>query len=112
MAKKPSKKSKSRGRKPKETVSPKPNDTSCDAICLKIGQDAYQQVLGDVNASRTIPKEYKKAINKLQPSTWGHDAYRLHFLQQFQDKTTRQEDRVNVGNLLQNHVPPDNIRSH
>ncbi len=110
IAKKPSKKNKSQGCKPKGTVSP--NDTSCDAIYLKIGQDSYQQVLGNVNVSRNIPKEYKNAISNLRPSTWGHDAYHLLFLQRFQDKTTQQEDRVIVVNLLTNQVPSDRLRSH
>ena len=58
MAKKPSKKSKSRGRKPKGTVSTKtrktPYDIARNAIYLKMEEDSYQQVLGNVSKSCNI----------------------------------------------------------
>ena len=58
MAKKPSKKSKSQGRKPKGAVLAKTKKALCDiereAIHLKMEEYSYQQVLGNISKVRNI----------------------------------------------------------
>ena len=84
-------------------------DFACEALEVKMNEDSYQQVIGNIDKSYNVQQEYYDTLHNLYMSKHHPDQFWLNMPKQEAERQQNKTNHVILCNLLVNTVPEDTI---